>query len=113
MAFSATADGPPFSSWVAKVRHGQTIVVRGAAGGVGTVLVQLARHAGIDVIGTAGPKQQDRLRELGATPIDYRSEDVFARVRELAPGGVAAVFDHVGGDGIKDSWRMLARGGTL
>ena len=36
-----------------------------------------------------------------------------ARVRELAPGGVAAVFDHVGGPGIADSWRMLARGGTL
>src|SRR4051794_13378844 len=97
----------------AKVRSGQTIVVLGAAGGVGSVLVQLARHAGIAVIGTAGPKQQERLRELGATPIDYRSEDVPARVRELAPDGVAAVFDHVGGPGIDDSWRMLARGGTL
>ncbi len=97
----------------AKVRRGQTIVVLGAAGGVGTVLVQLARHAGIRVLGTAGPKQQDRLRELGAEPIDYRSEDVLARVRELAPEGVAAVFDHVGGPGVADSWRMLARGGTL
>jgi NADPH2:quinone reductase len=77
------------------------------------VLVQLARHAGIQVIGTAGPKQQDQLRELGVTPIDYRAEDVFARVRELAPDGVAAVFDHVGGTGIGDSWRMLAPGGTL
>ena len=97
----------------AKVQRGQTIVVLGAAGGVGTVLVQLARHAGINVIGTAGPKQQERLRGLGATPVDYRNEDVFARVRELAPDGVAAVFDHVGGDGIKASWRMLARGGAL
>jgi NADPH:quinone reductase-like Zn-dependent oxidoreductase len=97
----------------AKVRSGQTIVVLGAAGGVGTILVQLARHAGIRVIGTAGPRQQDRLRELGAIPVDYRSEDVPARVRELAPDGVAAVFDHVGGPGIVDSWRMLARGGTL
>ena len=89
----------------AKVKRGQTIVVLGAAGGVGTVLVQLARHAGIDVIGTAGPKQQEQLRALGATPIDYRNEDVPARVRELAPDGVAAVFDHVGGPGINDSWR--------
>ena len=95
------------------MRSGQTIVVLGAAGGVGTILVQLARHAGIRVIGTAGPRQQDRLRELGAIPVDYRSEDVPARVRELAPDGVAAVFDHVGGPGIVDSWRMLARGGTL
>jgi NADPH2:quinone reductase len=97
----------------AKVESGQTIVVLGAAGGVGSVLVQLARHAGVRVIGTAGPKQQERLRALGATPIDYRSENVPARVRELAPDGVAAVFDHVGGPGIDDSWRMLARGGTL
>jgi NADPH:quinone reductase-like Zn-dependent oxidoreductase len=97
----------------ASVRRGQAIVVLGAAGGVGTVLVQLARHAGIRVIGTAGPAQQERLRALGAEPVDYRGEDVVARVRELAPEGVAAVFDHVGGPGIADSWRMLARGGTL
>ena len=97
----------------ARVHGGQTIVVLGAAGGVGSTLVQLARHAGIRVIGIAGPSQQDRLRHLGATPIDYRNENVPQRVRELAPGGVAAVFDHVGGPGISDSWRMLARGGTL
>jgi NADPH:quinone reductase-like Zn-dependent oxidoreductase len=97
----------------AKVKPGQTIVVHGAAGGVGTVLVQLARHENIDVIGTAGPKQQQRLRDLGVTPIDYRNEDVSTRVRELAPDGVAAVFDHVGGPGVKDSWRMLAKGGAL
>ena len=98
----------------AKVRRGQTIVVLGAAGGVGSVLVQLARHAGIEVIGTSGPKQQEqRARSSGATPIDYRNEDVPARVRELAPDGVAAVFDHVGGPGIDASWRMLAQGGTL
>jgi NADPH:quinone reductase-like Zn-dependent oxidoreductase len=97
----------------ARVRAGQTIVVLGAAGGVGSTLVQLARHAGIRVIGTAGAAQQDRLRELGAVALDYRVDDVPARVRELAPDGVAAVFDHVGGPGIVDSWRMLARGGTL
>ena len=97
----------------AGVKRGQTIVVLGAAGGVGSTLVQLARHAGIRVIGTAGPSQQDRLRELGAIPVDYRNEDVPAAVRRHAPDGVAAVFDHVGGPAIADSWRMLARGGTL
>jgi NADPH2:quinone reductase len=97
----------------ARVQSGQTIVVLGAAGGVGSTLVQLARHAGIRVIGIAGPDAQDRVRELGAIAIDYRSEDVPARVRELAPDGVAAVFDHVGGPGIVDSWRMLGPGGTL
>jgi NADPH:quinone reductase-like Zn-dependent oxidoreductase len=97
----------------ARVESGQTIVVLGAAGGVGSLLVQLARAAGIAVIGVAGPAQQESVAALGAIPVDYRSEDVLARVRELAPGGVAAVFDHVGGDGIVASWRMLGRGGTL
>ena len=97
----------------ARVQSGQTIVVLGAAGGVGSTLVQLARHAGIRVIGIAGPEAQDRVRELGAIAVDYRNEDAPARVRELAPDGVAAVFDHVGGPGIVDSWRMLGPGGTL
>jgi NADPH:quinone reductase-like Zn-dependent oxidoreductase len=96
----------------AGVQEGQTVVVLGASGGVGSTLVQLARHAGIHVIGTGGVAQQDRIRELGATAVDYRN-DVPTRVRELAPDGVAAVFDHIGGAGIVDSWRMLAHGGTL
>jgi NADPH:quinone reductase-like Zn-dependent oxidoreductase len=79
---------------------------------VGTTLVQLARQAGIRVIGTASPQHHDRVRELGAVPVDYHG-DLLAQVRELAPDGVAAVFDHVGGAGIVDSWRMLARGGML
>lgn len=97
---------------VARVRAGQTIVVLGAAGGVGTTLVQLARHAGIRVIGTAGAGSLERVAALGAEPVDYRT-DVPAAVRRLAPEGVAAVFDHVGGPGIRDSWAMLARGGSL
>jgi NADPH:quinone reductase-like Zn-dependent oxidoreductase len=97
---------------VARVSADQTIVVLGAGGGVGSTLVQLARHAGIRVIGTASPAGHDRLRELGVIPVDYK-DDVPAHVRRLAPDGVAAVFDHVGGPGIADSWRMLARGGTL
>ena len=96
-----------------RVAPGQTIVVLGANGGVGSTLVQLAAHVGIRVIGTASAGNHAQLRDLGAIPVDYRDEDVPARVRELAPDGVAAVFDHVGGPGIDDSWRMLAPGGTL
>jgi NADPH:quinone reductase-like Zn-dependent oxidoreductase len=92
---------------------GATIVVLGAGGGVGSILVQLALHADLRVIGTAGSSQQDRLRTLGVIPVDYRNEDVPRRVRELAPDGVAGVVDHVGGPGIADSWRMLAPGGQL
>ncbi|MCL7381580.1 medium chain dehydrogenase/reductase family protein [Streptomyces sp. 35G-GA-8] len=97
----------------ARVRAGQTIVVHGANGGVGSVLVQLAHAAGVEVIGTASARHHDALRERGVTPVDYRTEDVTARIRELAPGGVDAVFDHVGGRGIVDSWSLLAPGGTL
>lgn len=97
----------------ARVRNGGTVLVHGANGGVGSVLVQLARAAGIQVIGTASVRHHDALRALGVTPIDYRTEDVPARVRELAPGGVDAVFDHIGGRSVVDSWRMLAPGGTL
>ncbi|WP_030376807.1 MULTISPECIES: medium chain dehydrogenase/reductase family protein [unclassified Streptomyces] len=97
----------------ARVRAGQTVLVLGANGGVGSVLVQLARAAGAKVIGTASARHHQVLRDRGVTPVDYRTEDIAARVRELAPGGVDAVFDHVGGPGIVDSWRLLAPGGTL
>ncbi|MFI6929439.1 medium chain dehydrogenase/reductase family protein [Streptomyces sp. NPDC050287] len=97
----------------ARVRAGQTVLVHGANGGVGSVLVQLAQAAGAKVIGTASARHHDALRGQGVTPVDYRTQDVAARVRELAPGGVDAVFDHVGGHGIIDSWRLLAPGGTL
>ncbi|SEO09103.1 medium chain dehydrogenase/reductase family protein [Actinacidiphila rubida] len=97
----------------ARVRAGQTVLVHGANGGVGSVLVQLARAAGATVIGTASARHHDALRALGAIPVDYRTEDVPARVRALAPGGVDAVFDHIGGRSVVDSWHLLAPGGTL
>ncbi|MFJ9786484.1 medium chain dehydrogenase/reductase family protein [Amycolatopsis sp. NPDC101161] len=96
----------------AKVKAGGTILVHGASGGVGTTLVQLARAAGIKVIGTASARNLDVVTGLGATALDYRG-DVPAQVRALAPGGVDAVFDHVGGPGIVDSFRLLAPGGAL
>ncbi|MFB7657207.1 MULTISPECIES: medium chain dehydrogenase/reductase family protein [unclassified Streptomyces] len=97
----------------AKVRSGGTVVVLGANGGVGSTLVQLARHAGIKVIGTASARHHDALRALGVTPVEYRDPDMYRRIRELAPDGVDAVFDHVGGAGVVESWRLLRRGGTL
>ncbi|MFJ4677018.1 medium chain dehydrogenase/reductase family protein [Kitasatospora sp. NPDC088783] len=97
----------------ARVRSGQTVLVHGAGGGVGQLLAQLALAAGARVIGTASVRHHDVLRALGVTPVDYRTGDVPAQVRRLAPGGVDAVFDHVGGRSVLDSWRLLAPGGTL
>jgi NADPH:quinone reductase-like Zn-dependent oxidoreductase len=98
---------------VARVRTGQTILVLGANGGVGSTLVQLARAAGIRVIGTASTRHHDKVEALGAIPLDYRADDLPAQVRALAPNGVDAVFDHVGGAGIVESFRLLAPGGAL
>jgi NADPH:quinone reductase-like Zn-dependent oxidoreductase len=97
----------------ARVQAGQTILVHGANGGVGTTLVQLARHAGVRVIGTASPRHHQALRELGALPVDYNDPELADRVRELAPGGVDAVFDHIGGPSLIRSYHLLARRGTL
>ncbi|MEU7479456.1 medium chain dehydrogenase/reductase family protein [Lentzea sp. NPDC042327] len=98
----------------ARVERGGTIVVLGANGGVGSTLVQLAKHAGIRVIGTASARHHDAVRELGAAEVvDYRDPEVYDRIRALAPGGVDAVFDHVGGAGLAESWKLLRRGGAL
>lgn len=97
----------------ARVQAGQTILVHGANGGVGTILVQLAHHAGIRVIGTASPRHHEALRSLGVLPIDYAEPDLASRVRALAPTGVDAVFDHIGGASLTRSWGLLASGGTL
>jgi NADPH:quinone reductase-like Zn-dependent oxidoreductase len=70
----------------AKVDSGQTILVHGANGGVGNTLVQLARHAGIRVIGTAAPRHHDALRAMGAEPIDYNDPHLADRARQFALG---------------------------
>jgi NADPH:quinone reductase-like Zn-dependent oxidoreductase len=97
----------------AKATRGQTILVHGANGGVANVLVQLARHSGIRVIGTASPRHHDALRELGVEPIDYHDPDLAATVRAMAPAGVDAVFDQLGEKSFRRSFGLLAPGGTL
>ncbi|GAA2577831.1 zinc-binding dehydrogenase [Winogradskya consettensis] len=97
----------------AKVRAGQTILIHGVNGGVGTTLAQLALHAGARVIGTSSPRHHAALRDLGVLPVDYNDPELATRVRDLAPDGVDAVFDHIGGKSIARSWSLLARGGTL
>lgn len=97
----------------ARVRAGQTVLVHGANGGVGTILIQLARHAGLRVIGTAAPQHHAALQALGVEPVDSRAPDLAAQVRRLAPDGVAAAFDHLGLTSARTSFALLARGGTL
>ena len=65
------------------------------------------------MIGTASPRHHEALRALGVEPVDYRDLGLTARIRELAPGGVDAVFDHLGGASVVRSYRLLNRTGTL
>lgn len=78
------------------VGAGQTLLVQGAAGGVGTIAVQMAVARGATVIGTASERNHGFLRSLGAEPATYGA-GLAGRVRALAPGGVDAVFDCAGG----------------
>lgn len=97
----------------ARARPGQTVLVHGANGGVGSLLVQLARHAGLRVIGTASPRHHDALRALGAEPLDSRAPDLAAQVRSLSPQGVDAAFDHLGVRSARRSFGLLTPRGTL
>jgi NADPH-dependent curcumin reductase CurA len=85
---------------VAKAKAGEVFLVSGAAGSVGTLAGQIAKIQGCTVIGTAGSPEKCRwlVDELGFDhAIDYRKEDVGARVKELCPKGVDIYFDNVGG----------------
>jgi NADPH:quinone reductase-like Zn-dependent oxidoreductase len=98
---------------VARVAPGERILVHGAAGGVGTALLQLGRLAGLEQYGTASLRKHAVVAALGAHPIDYRSEDFVKAVRKLGPGGVDVVFDPVGGSHLSRSHRVLRRAGRL
>jgi NADPH:quinone reductase-like Zn-dependent oxidoreductase len=77
------------------IESGDTLLVSGAAGGIGSALLQLARLRGISVIGTASPQNHEYVRELGAIPTTY-GPGLAERVRQLAPEGVAAAVDLAG-----------------
>lgn len=88
---------------------GETVVVNGAAGAVGTVAVQLLVQAGVRVVATAGEDNQAYLRDLGAEPTTY-GDGVVERIRTVADQGVDAVFDAAGHGFLPDAITLL--GGT-
>ncbi|TQK43523.1 NADPH:quinone reductase-like Zn-dependent oxidoreductase [Streptomyces sp. SLBN-118] len=94
------------------VKGGDTVLVHAAAGGVGSLAVQLAKHAGARVIGTASERNHDHVRELGAEPVTY-GDGLDDRVRALAPDGVDAAFDTIGGVALRSAAALLAPEGRL
>ena len=98
---------------VAGAARGESVLVHGAAGGVGTAVLELAPRAGLRVLGTASTSRCDLVARLGATPIDRTQEDFVARARQLTGGGVDVALDGIGGRLSLRSYRALGRGGRL
>jgi NADPH2:quinone reductase len=98
---------------VAKVKKGESLLVHGAAGRVGTATLELGRAAGLCMFGTASARDREKVTQLGAVSIDYRQEDFVARVREMTGDGVDVVSDSLGGPISLRSFRVLRRGGRL
>lgn len=97
----------------AKVVRGETVLVHGASGGVGTALLELARLAGLRAVGTASPRNLDVVRQLGAIALDYTGGDVAVRARAAAGRPMDVVLDPIGGDNVLESAKALRPGGRL
>ena len=97
----------------ARVRPGESVLVHGAAGRVGTAALELGALAGLHLYGTASARDLPAVERLGAVGIDYRNEDFLARLRELTDGGVDVVLDGIGGAVSLRSFRALRRGDPL
>jgi len=97
----------------AKVNAGQRALIHGAAGGVGSALLQLGRLAGLEMYGTCSSRSASFVSDLGATPIDYQHHDFVTEIRRLTGEGVDVVFDGVGGPHMWRSREVLRRGGRV
>jgi NADPH2:quinone reductase len=97
----------------AKVRPGQRVLIHGAAGGVGTALLQLGRLAGLEMYGTCSSRSGPAVSGLGGIPIDYQHPDFAKEVHRLTNDGVDAVFDPIGGNHLWQSRRALRPGGMV
>jgi NADPH2:quinone reductase len=97
----------------AKVRPGQLALIHGAAGGVGTALLQLGRLAGLEMYGTCSSRGAPTVSDLGGIPIDYQHQDFVKEIHRLAGEGVDAVFDPLGGAHLWHSRKALRPGGRV
>ncbi|MFB9326258.1 NADP-dependent oxidoreductase [Paenibacillus aurantiacus] len=89
------------------IEPGDTVLINGAAGSLGSFAVQLAKEWGAKtVIGTASLRNHDYVRSLGAVPLTYE-EGLAARIRAIAPDGVQAAFDTAGGEGLQAAVELV------
>jgi NADPH:quinone reductase-like Zn-dependent oxidoreductase len=97
----------------AHIKPHQRVLIHGAAGGVGTALLQLGQLAGLKMYGTCSSRGASAVSDLGGIPIDYRSQDFVKEIRRLTSDGVDAVFDPIGGSHLWNSRKTLRPGGRV
>jgi NADPH2:quinone reductase len=97
----------------AQVRPGQRVLIHGAAGGVGSALLQLGRLAGLEMYGTCSSRGASAVSDLGGIPIDYQHQDFVKEIHRLTREGVDVVFDGIGGTHMWRSRKALRPGGTV
>jgi NADPH2:quinone reductase len=95
------------------VKPGQRALIHGAAGGVGSALLQLGCLAGLEMYGTCSPRGAPAVSSLGGIPIDYRLQDFVEEIHRLTNDGVDVVFDPIGGPHLWRSRRALRPGGRV
>jgi NADPH:quinone reductase-like Zn-dependent oxidoreductase len=96
----------------AKVQTGDKVLIIGASGGVGTACLQMGKLAGLHMYGIASKSKHDILLDHGVTPIDYRTQDFVAVLRQAEPDGLDAVFDGMLWGYLDRGFPLLRRGGT-
>ncbi|MBK7805570.1 MAG: zinc-binding dehydrogenase [Saprospiraceae bacterium] len=95
------------------LHRGERVLIQAAAGGVGGLLVQIAKHRGCIIYGTASTGKQDYLRQAGVDyPIDYTKDDFYKRIKESG-AQIDVVFDSIGGTVFKKGMKLLAPGGKM
>jgi NADPH2:quinone reductase len=97
----------------AAMRPGQTALVAGANGGVGTALLEVLRAQGVRTIGAASAKHFGLIRDLGGEPIESRSALLDVAARTIVPDGVDVAFDGLGGTRTRECVRATRRGGII
>ncbi|MFB3908906.1 MAG: medium chain dehydrogenase/reductase family protein [Candidatus Eisenbacteria bacterium] len=97
----------------AKVERGQRVLIHGAAGGVGTALLQLGLLADLEMYGTCSSRGASVVSGLGGIPIDYRDQDFVEEIHRFTGDGVDVVFDPIGGAHLWRSRKALRRGGRV
>jgi NADPH:quinone reductase-like Zn-dependent oxidoreductase len=98
---------------MAKVKPGDKVLIIGASGGVGTAFLDLGKLDNLKMYGLASPTKHAALSELGAIPIDYRTQDFVEVLRRVEPNGLDAVFNGMAEDYLTRGMAVLHKGGTL